>query len=957
MAQRYYMALPDVTRWDVALESVHKQLRPYKDYLRTAIEAAKRRSLVLAWRPPTPREERELGARLRERFMDRRPRSPAAAPARRRDRRERSVPVGTWVVLVPPPWRAEDLDKTLEAFLEAEWLHDDSQFAKGERIRCRARDWEGRALLLERPPEPVAPPSEGPEGPPSPARPHGRLLWLLPNTYTFERQQHAVWDLENAPTPRLAPLVRLLLEGPTWPSFDAPTLPPERWVFLRPRPDEPPRDGTEEQRRFVEVALTTPDFSLLYGPPGSGKTMTLCELIVQLVRLQKRVLLVASTHVAVDNVLERLLDWQDALTDADKPLLPVRIGDEERVTSERVKPWIYSRLLQTWHDELLDFLDSAPRGEHPGAPARALLREAMEPERGAERSEEASALPRLLLESANLVCGTTIGILQHPAIKTMRGGEAFAPFDLMILDEASKTTFSEFLVPARHAGRWVISGDVKQLSPYVQQEDLAESLRGLVPEVHARAAVHAFLASSAEQRPALQANLFVVPDEEARQLLRTEAEARQVRYVDLDDCQPRSLYGIDDAIPELLHAELVLGTTARVRALEHRLPPDLLAQGGDELELEHHHGARRAYVDWAGRHTRRHPEIAERPPDWAHELAWRMVRAHELRRTPEAQRSYLQAIEGLLPASLGDDWFTWRKLRRWEGRGGPESAQTVLQRELDQLRRVTMPSILELLQNRANEGEMRPAATALGGGLPPSALALRLRSLRFQHRMHPDISAFPRERFYSAEALAGEAAQAVLLQDASRQREDRDWRYSRYSRRAVWIDVARQRGGQGAANSNRAEAARVLEELRAFERWARDNPYRVPGRQGPWEVAVLAFHLDQETLLRERLQRHSGQTANTREFTLGGGAVHVTLCTVDAFQGHEADLVLLSFVKSGSVGFLDSPSRLNVALTRARFQVVLVGHRSWFQKCRSTLLRELATSPHFAHEIGWEVTS
>jgi hypothetical protein len=957
MAQQYYMALPDVGPWDVALESVHRQLRPYKDYLRTAVEAAKRRSLVLSWRRPRPREQEELDRRLRARFDGRKNRTAPATPSRRRDRRERSVPEGTWVVLEPPPWRTEDSEKTLEAFLEAEWLHEDSQFARGERIRMRASDWEGRALLLERLPVPVAPPSETPESPPSATRPHGPLLWLLPNTYTLERQQHAVWDLENAPTPRLGPLVRLLLHGPTWPSFEVPALTPERWVFLRPRDDEPMRDGTEEQRRFVEVALATPDFSLLNGPPGSGKTMAICELIVQLVRAGKRVLLVASTHVAVDNVLERLLDWQDSLVDAEKPLLPVRIGDEGCVTSEKVKPWIYSRLLETWRDELLDFLDEARLDERPGAPARALLREAIEPERGAERSEEAAALPRLLLESANLVCGTTIGILQHPAIKAMRGGEAFAPFDLMILDEASKTTFSEFLVPARHAERWVISGDVKQLSPYVQQEDLAESLRGLVPELHGRAAVHAFLASSAEGRSALQPSLFVTPDGEARQLLRAEAEARQVLYVDLDDCQSRTLHGVDGAIPELLYANLVIGTAQRVRELEHRLPPDLLAQGGEEVELDHHHSAQRAYVGWASRHTRKHPELADHPPDWAHELAWRMVRAHELRRTPEAQKRYLEAIEGLLPASLGDAWFAWRKLRPWEVRGEPESAQAALRRELDQLRRVTMPSILELLQSGANDEAMRASATALASGLPPDALALRLRSLRFQHRMHHHISAFPRERFYSSEALSNEAAQGVLLQDASRLREERDWRYSRYSRRAVWIDVAPQRGWQGAPNANRAEAAKVLEELVAFERWAKDNPCRLPGRKGPWEVAVLAFHGDQETLLRAQLQRHSGQTANTREFTLGEGAVHVTLCTVDAFQGHEADLVLLSFVKSGSVGFLDSPNRLNVALTRARFQVVLVGHRSWFEKCRSTLLRELATSPHYAHEIGWEVTS
>jgi AAA domain len=77
------------------------------------------------------------------------------------------------------------------------------------------------------------------------------------------------------------------------------------WAFLRPEPNGALQDGTLEQRQFVERALGTPDFALLEGPPGSGKTTAICDLIVQLAKMGKRVLLVASTHVAVDNVLER----------------------------------------------------------------------------------------------------------------------------------------------------------------------------------------------------------------------------------------------------------------------------------------------------------------------------------------------------------------------------------------------------------------------------------------------------------------------------------------------------------------------------------------------------------------------------------------------------------------------------------------------------------------------------
>jgi superfamily I DNA and/or RNA helicase len=65
--------------------------------------------------------------------------------------------------------------------------------------------------------------------------------------------------------------------------------------------------------------------------------------------------------------------------------------------------------------------------------------------------------------------------------------------------------------------------------------------------------------------------------------------------------------------------------------------------------------------------------------------------------------------------------------------------------------------------------------------------------------------------------------------------------------------------------------------------------------------------------------------------------------------------VLLSFVKSGSHGFLNSPNRLNVALTRARYQLVMIGHQAWFasEECRSPLLQALARSEHYPVEIAW----
>ena len=225
--------------------------------------------------------------------------------------------------------------------------------------------------------------------------------------------------------------------------------PIKSWYLL----DDDKWQGTDEQREFVEKALGTPDFAFLEGPPGSGKTHAICELILQLIEQGQRVLLCSTTHVAVDNVLERLL------VDKFKHVEAVRIGLSERVDSRVRHVQIDEQidaLVQTWMD----------KGVFPELDEPTL-----------ERVAEST-----ILGSVNLTCGTTTGILRHPYIRRADGGRntengpKWPHFDIVILDEASKTTFQEFLVPAQLACRWIIVGDVRQLPPFSEPKDLEASL-------------------------------------------------------------------------------------------------------------------------------------------------------------------------------------------------------------------------------------------------------------------------------------------------------------------------------------------------------------------------------------------------------------------------------------------------------------------------------------------------
>ena len=73
--------------------------------------------------------------------------------------------------------------------------------------------------------------------------------------------------------------------------------------------------------------------------------------------------------------------------------------------------------------------------------------------------------------------------------------------------------------------------------------------------------------------------------------------------------------------------------------------------------------------------------------------------------------------------------------------------------------------------------------------------------------------------------------------------------------------------------------------------------------------------------------------------------ITIVVSTTDGFQGQEADIVIISLVQTHGHGFLDSPNRMNVAITRAREWRVIVGNFEYFardNRMRDPMLRSLA---------------
>ena len=108
------------------------------------------------------------------------------------------------------------------------------------------------------------------------------------------------------------------------------------------------------------------------------------------------------------------------------------------------------------------------------------------------------------------------------------------------------------------------------------------------------------------------------------------------------------------------------------------------------------------------------------------------------------------------------------------------------------------------------------------------------------------------------------------------------------------------------------------------------------------KVIVITFYSAQARTIKDAI---ASSVSNRKRKSDECPLKSVRVCTVDSIQGSEADIVVLSFVRSNKrnvVGFLSDYRRLNVALTRAKFSLIMLGNLDTLYNCDSRDLRCLA---------------
>lgn len=165
-----------------------------------------------------------------------------------------------------------------------------------------------------------------------------------------------------------------------------------------------------------------------------------------------------------------------------------------------------------------------------------------------------------------------------------------------------------------------------------------------------------------------------------------------------------------------------------------------------------------------------------------------------------------------------------------------------------------------------------------------------------------------------------------------------------YGKPVLWLDTSahgddrREAAPQGKGKSfaNRAEARIVIDRLKVLNGSIEKNVLELPDGQEQLEVLVIAPYVAQVADLKQQL-------ASLRE---GLRHLSITVMSVDAVQGREADVAIFSVTRSnsrGELGFIgpDYWRRINVALSRARFGVTVVGDAGFIRGTSGALKKVL----------------
>jgi superfamily I DNA and/or RNA helicase len=186
----------------------------------------------------------------------------------------------------------------------------------------------------------------------------------------------------------------------------------------------------KEQIDAVKMSLKANELFILHGPPGTGKTETITEILLQHAKKQNKILISSTSNIAVDTIAERLLRYN--------------IQDEVKVC--RIGHPV--RMLKEVHEISVDNILEGKYGLGKEI-ERVLTNKQLSSMQKEQRRKELEAIRKEktieLFNECRIIFCTNTGSTNRDLLDYLEQYDCY--FDLLIMDEASQSKESESFIP------------------------------------------------------------------------------------------------------------------------------------------------------------------------------------------------------------------------------------------------------------------------------------------------------------------------------------------------------------------------------------------------------------------------------------------------------------------------------------------------------------------------------
>ena len=235
----------------------------------------------------------------------------------------------------------------------------------------------------------------------------------------------------------------------------------------------------ESQKDAVRFALEVNEIGLIHGPPGTGKTTTIVEVILQLVKLGNKILVVAPSNIAVDNIGEKLIHYKSILSGKDSKINLnfdlCRIGHPARLL-----PSVISNCLDTKveNSDNTQFVKKVKREmdkikrelqkiDYKEKEKKFQLKQELKDKREDIKGSYKNTVFDIY-RKANIILSTCISSGENYLNLAISKEN---PFDYVIIDECAQGTECLCWVPILQGKKVILAGDHLQLPPTIKSKN------------------------------------------------------------------------------------------------------------------------------------------------------------------------------------------------------------------------------------------------------------------------------------------------------------------------------------------------------------------------------------------------------------------------------------------------------------------------------------------------------